>query len=240
MKIPLKLSTIAFALLSPIVLYGQKPTLSCRPLPVSNAYVAPDEQIVGNEICKIVLSTPATASQSTEATAKPSNNVQSVLASEAPAAEPAQHSPAPVALAPSKTVTKPSKPRVYVSDSQSWVMSGGFAGGVSGNANSFSGASAGSFSGGSDPQTVEIIKNFMSKCPGVIVTRNRATADFAVLFDREGGKRGTSGWGGLLRKVDKIAVFRKNGDAIYSNSTRSIGSVVDDACSAIENSENDN
>lgn len=125
------------------------------------------------------------------------------------------------------------KPRVYISSSQSWVMSGGFGGAVSGNANSFQGGSAGGFSGGSDPQTVEVIKTFMDKCPAVIVTQNKANADFVVLFDREGGKRGVTGWGGLARKVDKIAVFRKNGDAVMAKSTRSVGSTVKDACAAI-------
>lgn len=134
----------------------------------------------------------------------------------------------------------PHKPRVYITSSDSWVTSGGFAGGASGDANSFSSASAGHFSGGSDPQTVEIIKNFMDKCPGVIVTQNRGNADYAVLFDREGGKRGTSGWNGLLRKVDKMAVFRKNGDAVFSESTRSVGTTVKNACSAIEKSQDDN
>lgn len=131
------------------------------------------------------------------------------------------------------------KPRVYISTSQSWVMSGGFASAVSADANSLKGGSAGSFSGGSDPQTVEVIKTFMDKCPAVIVTQNKSNADFVVLFDREGGKRGTSGWGGLVRKVDKVAVFRKNGDAVFAKSTRSVGSTVKDACLAIGQSQAD-
>ncbi|MGA9883043.1 MAG: hypothetical protein WBQ34_04905 [Candidatus Acidiferrales bacterium] len=238
MKSTLKVCGITLALLSPMVLFAQKPTLSCRPLPNSNAFIGPDEQIVGNQICKIVLSSPSPASQPAQMKAKPENDPQP-LPAVAAATTVEQDAPS-AARSASSADKRPSRPRVYVSDSDSWVTSGGFAGGVSGNRNSFTGASAGSFSGGSDPQTVEVIKNFMDECPGVIVTRNRANADFAVLFDREGGKRGTSGWNGLLRRVDKMAVFSKNGDAVFSKSTRSVGSVVKDACSAIESAENDN
>ncbi|MGH9718237.1 MAG: hypothetical protein ACRD4R_16130 [Candidatus Acidiferrales bacterium] len=240
MKPVFKVCTIAFALLSPMVLFAQKPTLICRPLPNSDTFIEPDEQIVGNQICKIVVSPTAQAPQAAQTDAKPENDPQPAPAvATAPAKTVRQDEPS-AAESTSTVHKRPSRPRVYVSDSNSWVTSGGFAGGVSGNRNSFTGASAGSFSGGSDPQTVEVIKNFMDECPGVIVTRNRANADFAVLFDREGGKRGTNGWSGLLRKVDKMAVFSKNGDAVFSKSTRSVGSVVKDACSAIESAENNN
>jgi hypothetical protein len=116
------------------------------------------------------------------------------------------------------------KPRVYVSDSQSWEMSGGFAahGDSSGNFNA-----GGRFSGGSRPQTVEVIKTFGERCPSAVVTMNRDTADFVVLFDREGGK-------GVVRKRDKIAIFKRGGDVVYSGSTRSVGNAVQDACEALQ------
>ncbi len=121
---------------------------------------------------------------------------------------------------------KPSdgKPRVYVSDSQSWEMAGGFAahGDSSGNYNA-----GGRFSGGSRPQTVEVIKTFGERCPSAVVTMNRNTADYVVLFDREGGK-------GVVRKRDKIAVFKRGGDVVYSGSTRSVGNAVQDACEALQ------
>jgi len=55
----------------------------------------------------------------------------------------------------------------------------------------------------------------------------KAQADYIVLFDREGGK-------GYARKRDKIAVFKREGDVLYSGSTRSVGNAVQDSCSAIE------
>lgn len=113
---------------------------------------------------------------------------------------------------------RPGRPRVYVTDSKSWVTRGGF--GAAG------GVAAGASTGGSSPQTVEVIKTFGQRCPKVVVTENRNRADFVVLFDRESFK-------GFIRKRDKIAVFRHNGDVLYSNSVRSVGNAVKDACKAI-------
>jgi PEGA domain len=110
------------------------------------------------------------------------------------------------------------KRRVYVTDSNSWSLSGGFAGSSSGF--------GGGVSGGARPQTAEVIKTFGKKCPGAVVTINRKEADFVVLFDHEGGK----GW---ARKDNKIAIFNRNGDAIFSTSTRSLGSAVEDGCKAM-------
>lgn len=116
---------------------------------------------------------------------------------------------------------KPSgRPRVYVSDSQSWLIRGGFGSG--------GGVGAGALQGGSSPQTVEIIKTFGQRCPQVVVTDDRDRAGYVILFDRESFKR-------FLRRRDKIAVFRRNGDALYSNSVRSVGNAVKDACTAILN-----
>lgn len=113
----------------------------------------------------------------------------------------------------------PGKPRLYVTDSQSWLMAGGW--GAS------NGTGGGAMRGGSSPQTVEIIKTFGQRCPDVVVTNDRDRASYVVLFDRESFK-------GLLRKRDKIALFRRNGDVLYSNSVRSVGNAVKDACEAIQ------
>ena len=111
-----------------------------------------------------------------------------------------------------------SKPRVFITDSKSWEISGGFAGSSDGI--------AGGGKGGARPQTVEIIKTFGERCPGVTVTMKQERADFVVLLDHEGGK-------GPLQKDNKIAVFNQEGDAIFSKSTRSLGNAVKDGCAAI-------
>jgi hypothetical protein len=111
------------------------------------------------------------------------------------------------------------KIRIYVSDSQSWEMTGGW-----GAAN---GSGGGHESGGARPQTAEIIKTFNQRCPEYTVTNNKDRANYAVILDHEGGK-------GALRRRNKVAVFNRDGDAIFSDSTRELGNSVKDACAAIE------
>jgi hypothetical protein len=110
------------------------------------------------------------------------------------------------------------KPRVFISDSQSWEMAGGF------GANKDT--AAGTVRGGARPQTAEIIKTFGEKCPDVTVTMKADKADYVVLLEHEGGKPG-------LHKDNKFALFNADGDAIKSGSTRTLGNAVKDACQAV-------
>jgi len=110
------------------------------------------------------------------------------------------------------------KIRVFITDSQSWEVSGSW--GASG------GSGGGHESGGARPQTAEIIKTFSERCPTVVVTNKQGTANYVVTLDHEGGK-------GLARKDNKVAVFKRNGDSILSKSTRELGNAVKDACNAI-------
>jgi hypothetical protein len=121
------------------------------------------------------------------------------------------------------------KTRVYISDSQSWEMRGGWAAGGHTNANgSGSWGGGGYTAGGARPQTAEIMKTFNQRCPSVTITNNPSKADFAVILDHEGGK-------GYARRHNKIVVFNRDGDDIFSDSTRAVGSSVKDACQAILN-----
>jgi hypothetical protein len=110
------------------------------------------------------------------------------------------------------------KPRVFVTDSQSWAVSGSSGGSGSGF--------GGHMSGGARPQTAEIIKTFTERCPFAVVNNIREKSDYVAVLDHEGGKS-------LLRKDNKVAVFNKDGDSIISKSTRSLGNSVQDACDAI-------
>lgn len=110
------------------------------------------------------------------------------------------------------------RPRVFISDSQSWEMSG--------NAGGANGTFAAHSAGGARPQTAEIVKTFGERCPDVIVNNKPDKADYVVLLDHEGGK-------GLVKRDNKVAVFNKDGDSIVSHSTRSLGNAVKDACDAI-------
>jgi hypothetical protein len=110
------------------------------------------------------------------------------------------------------------KPRVYISDSQSWETSGGFGG--------TNDAIGGASSGGARPQTAEIIKTFGERCPQVTPNNLREKADYVVLLDHEGGKS-------LILRDNKVVVFNHDGDSIISKSTRSLGNAVQEACAAI-------
>jgi hypothetical protein len=114
------------------------------------------------------------------------------------------------------------KPRIFITDSPSWSASGGF-----GAAN---GTGAGAMAAGSSPQTVEVIDDFAKQCPSVTVTSDKSNADFVVLFDRDAAAKART----VLARADKIAVFRKNGDLVYSGKTRSVMNGVKDACVAIK------
>ncbi|MGW8179846.1 MAG: hypothetical protein ACWGQW_13960, partial [bacterium] len=104
---------------------------------------------------------------------------------------------------------------VYVTDSQSWQMTGGWGLGAGGG--------GGYTTGGARPQTAEIIKTFQERCPEIPITNDRERADYVVLLDHEGGK----GW--ILRD-NKVAVFGRSGTSLHSGSTRSLGNAVKDAC----------
>lgn len=110
------------------------------------------------------------------------------------------------------------KPRVFITDSKSWEVSGGFGGTQDG----FGGANK----GGARPQTAEIIKTFNERCPNVIVNNRQDKADYVILLDHEGGKDAIS-------RDNKVVVFNKDGDAIVSRSTRMLGNAVKDACTTI-------
>jgi len=131
----------------------------------------------------------------------------------------------PVATTPSAPEVSEGKVRVFVTDSQSWESRG--SGGGGGNKNGWGAAS--SFSGGARPQTAEIIKTLNQRCAELTVTNNLGKADFVIVLDHEGGK-------GLLAHRNKIAVFNRDGDDIFSNSTRELGNAVKDACDAMTKS----
>ena len=113
---------------------------------------------------------------------------------------------------------EPAKPRIYVTDSRSWEISGGFGGSHDG--------AGGTLSGGARPQTAEIIKTFGERCLDCVVTINKDKADYVIILDHEGGKD-------PFRRDNKFALFNKEGDAIKSGSTRVLGNAVKEACAAL-------
>lgn len=110
------------------------------------------------------------------------------------------------------------KPRVFVIESQSWEITGGLGGSDDGF--------GGDIMGGARPQTAEIIKTFNRRCPDCIITLKKERADYIVILEHEGGKD-------LVRRDNKFALFNRDGDAIASGSTRSLGNAVKDACAVL-------
>ncbi|HXZ32865.1 MAG TPA: PEGA domain-containing protein [Terriglobales bacterium] len=115
--------------------------------------------------------------------------------------------------------TDADKPRVFITDSQSWEY-------VS-NAGGGGGAFASHAAGGARPQTAEIVKTFGQRCPDTVTNNKLEKSDYVVVLDHEGGKS-------FVRHKNKVAVFNRiSGDSIVSKSTLSLGGSVQDACEAI-------
>src|SRR5438067_2037005 len=110
------------------------------------------------------------------------------------------------------------KPRVFVTES--------FSSEIWGEVGGLWDIFAGVMRGGARPQTAEIIKTFGERCPNVIVTSIKERADYLVILDHEGGKS-------VILKDNKYALFTKDGDAIKSGATRSLGNSVKDMCKAL-------
>jgi hypothetical protein len=84
------------------------------------------------------------------------------------------------------------------------------------------------FSGGTSPQSIEVMNAFSRYCPAVMITASREKADYIVQLDHDGINPTTPFVHG-----NKVAVFDRNEDLIYSNSTRILSSAVKDACRVI-------
>ena len=112
------------------------------------------------------------------------------------------------------------KIRVFVTESQPLQVAGG---GAAGDAK-------GSLlvSGGNTPENVEVMKNFSQLCPQVVVTANRDKAEYVIRLDHEGANPTTP-----FVRGNKVAVFNKDEDLVYSGSTRLLSNAVKDACAAI-------
>jgi hypothetical protein len=110
------------------------------------------------------------------------------------------------------------RPRVFVTESDSWSV-----GGELGIPDLSEG---GSINGGAKPQTAEIVKTVNERCPEVVVTRKEEKADYVLVLEHEGGKI-------FVRKDNKFALYNADGDALASGSTRSLGNAVKDACTEL-------
>ena len=118
------------------------------------------------------------------------------------------------------TVLAAEKPRVFITESRALNLTNDAAAGDA--------KSALSFTGGNTPQSLDVIKSFTQRCPEVIVTGDREKAEYVVRLDHEAINPTTP-----FVRGNKVAVFDKSSDLVYTSSTRILGSVVKGACAAI-------
>jgi len=121
----------------------------------------------------------------------------------------------------------PHKPRVYISDSDSWNETGGFS-----NTPITTSAGDAPLYAGYNPELTDVYQSFTSDCAVVTVTQQKSDADYAILFDKGINKKGVTGLGGLV-KVNKVTVLSRSGETLFSDSARSADTVMRLACSAI-------
>ncbi|HKX32361.1 MAG TPA: hypothetical protein VJ302_32035 [Blastocatellia bacterium] len=114
------------------------------------------------------------------------------------------------------------KPRVFITDSQSWSMTGGSGGSVDGF--------GGRIGGGARPQTAEITKTFNDRCPEFMVTNRKDRADYVLVMEHEGGKQ-------MWSKDTKYVIYNREGDGIESGSTRSVGTAIKETCAILKKAE---
>jgi hypothetical protein len=81
---------------------------------------------------------------------------------------------------------------------------------------------------GTSPENTEVMKAFQKHCPGVVITGSREKADYVVRFDREGPSPVTP-----FIKGNKVAVFNRDDDLVYTNSTRYLSGAVKGTCSSL-------
>jgi hypothetical protein len=203
----------------------------CRNLADSGGFTYQGETIFGTQACRPIPQATPAASAVPVATAAPKQEASLVSVNSSITAPVVYGTPQPTpnpVPAPAETSSPVSdgKTRVFVTDSQSWETRGGSSAG--GNKNGWGGSSW--MAGGARPQTAEIIKTLNQRCPELTVTNNLSKADFVLTLDHEGGK-------GLLAHRNKVAVFNRDGDDIFSDSTRELGNSVKDACAAMLNSK---
>jgi hypothetical protein len=117
----------------------------------------------------------------------------------------------------------PHKPRVYISDTQSWNEIGGFSNSPTGQTPLYAGY---------NPEMPDIYQDFTSGCPAIVVTQDKTQAEYAILFDKGSTKKGVKGLGGLV-KVNKFTVLSRSGETLLSDESHSEDTAVKMACGAI-------
>ncbi|MFN0106768.1 MAG: hypothetical protein ACKV2U_32325 [Bryobacteraceae bacterium] len=82
--------------------------------------------------------------------------------------------------------------------------------------------------GPASSENIEVMKAFQRYCPAVAVTSDRDKADFIVRLDRETPSPVTP-----FVRGNKVAVFNRDADLVYTHSSRTLAPAVKGACAAV-------
>lgn len=117
-----------------------------------------------------------------------------------------------VSLLAAASLNAEPKPRIFVTESGAIQVAG----------------SALAISGQTSAENIEVMKAFQRYCPSVVVTSDREKADFIVRLDREPPSPVTP-----FVRGNKVAVFNRDADLVYSFSSRTLQPAVKGSCAAM-------
>ena len=126
----------------------------------------------------------------------------------------------------SPTTQSENKPRVFVTDSQTWELQGGFPGGGTNDGDRPISVQVQN----GNRQIADTMGTLNEKCSDVIVTAKREKADYAVILDRPGDTNVSAN----IIKDKKYVVYKKDGDVIKGGSARTVGGAIKGICEAIK------
>ena len=112
------------------------------------------------------------------------------------------------------------KPRIFITESGAVQLS---ADGSAGEAQGFV-----EVSGGTSRRNIEVMKAFTQRCPQVTITSNRSKADYVVRVDSPGVNPTTP-----FVRGNKVAIFDRNEDLIFSDSTKLLKNAVAHSCEVL-------
>jgi hypothetical protein len=110
------------------------------------------------------------------------------------------------------SLTAASKPRVFITESGAIQVAG----------------PSMALTGPTTSENIEVMRAFQKHCPAVVVTADKDKADFVVRLDRETPSPTTP-----FVRGNKVAVFNRDADLVYSHSSRLLTPTVKGACAAV-------
>jgi hypothetical protein len=112
------------------------------------------------------------------------------------------------------------KPRLYLTDRDTWKESGWMVAG--------DGKAVGGINGAVVREHTENVKTFNKACPSITVTESKEKADFALIWDRTNWSE--TAWTGYQ---NNMALYSRDGDLVWSGASHKMTTAAQDACKAV-------